>query len=323
MREGDVALRNAYPRLFRNLEGVRFEGRVHEQVAPSLERCGMITRSSDIVIEHLGYDQGYDVVAQKTRRNNALLLKQVQEHPYDSYARFQLGNSQSILGEYDAAYETLTQVLATKKLSASVASSALNILAEIEIRHGQMEKAIDHANRSLTLAENQMLAKWFLAVAFTGNREYAKALEILLPLRHYSVKKGKIPAFDVVIEPWKIQLQIALCQWALENYEEAIKSIRQAEEFNAMNGSLYETEIKWMLERKDLDGVGTALEQAFRRSALTYSHFKRAIDGALKEGELTYALAFLKYMEQSIPSQIPVEMRPRFEALTLKLAQLV
>ena len=32
---------NFFPRLFRNVQGARFEGKVHEQVTPSLERLGV------------------------------------------------------------------------------------------------------------------------------------------------------------------------------------------------------------------------------------------------------------------------------------------
>jgi glycosyltransferase involved in cell wall biosynthesis len=68
-----------FPRLFKKLPGVRFEGRVHEQIFPALERAGARVESSDIVIKHTGYATSRDQIRAKARRNADLLSADLAE----------------------------------------------------------------------------------------------------------------------------------------------------------------------------------------------------------------------------------------------------
>src|SRR5439155_2071405 len=42
-------------RLFRNLQGLRWEHRIHEQILPGLKDRGATVRWSDVVVHHVGY----------------------------------------------------------------------------------------------------------------------------------------------------------------------------------------------------------------------------------------------------------------------------
>jgi tetratricopeptide (TPR) repeat protein len=230
LRDGAVAQRNAYPRLFRSHPSVRFEGRVHEQITPSLERMGWAIHPSDLVIEHLGYDQGYSTVVEKAQRNRNILQKQLHEEPDNAYARFQYGNTLSVLGEYDEAYQELQRVLTSTKLSTSVSASVLNLLSEIDIRNEQPHQAIEHAQRSLAKAPNQKMARWFLAVAYMNSKEYSHALSLLHELMEQKPKwaRGVVPSFDVAIEPWKLFFQQGICCEGLQQYDKATEAFLAA-----------------------------------------------------------------------------------------------
>jgi glycosyltransferase involved in cell wall biosynthesis len=224
LRDGTALQRNAYPRLFRSHPTVRFEGRVHEQITPSLERKGWKIHSSDLVIEHLGYGQGLQTVIEKAQRNRAILKKQLQEEPDNAYARFQFGNTLSILGEYDEAYGELQQALASAKLSSSVGSSAFNILSEMDVRNGQFERVLEHAQQSLAKAPNQKMARWFLLVAYIEKRDFVHALSVIHELMEQKPKwaHGITPAFDFNVEPWKLFFQQGICYEGLQQFDKAI-----------------------------------------------------------------------------------------------------
>ncbi|HVN48237.1 MAG TPA: glycosyltransferase [Bacteroidota bacterium] len=230
LKDGCVAQRNAYPRLFRSHPSVRFEGRVHEQITPSLERIGWSIHPSDLVIDHLGYAQGFDTVTKKAQRNCEILKKQIEDEPNNAYAMFQYGNTLSILGKYDDAYRAVQQSLTSQQLSSSVSASAFNLITEMEIRNGQFVHAIDHATQSLTQASNQTLARWFLAVAYTGCKDYSKALAVLGELKQLQRKRtqGTVPAFDVNVERWKILYQQGICFEGLQEYEHAVEAFLAA-----------------------------------------------------------------------------------------------
>ena len=77
-------------RLFRNLPEIRWEGRVHEQIAPSAARSGAILRRTEIAILHYGYDN--EVIRRaKIDRNLRLLELQNAEQPDNGHTLFYLG----------------------------------------------------------------------------------------------------------------------------------------------------------------------------------------------------------------------------------------
>ena len=61
-------------RLFRNRPDVRWEYRIHEQILLSIRRTGAILRSTEVVIDHHGYDDP-DLRQRKLHRNNAAVGK--------------------------------------------------------------------------------------------------------------------------------------------------------------------------------------------------------------------------------------------------------
>jgi tetratricopeptide (TPR) repeat protein len=230
LRDGAVVQRNAYPRIFRSYPSVRFEGRVHEQITPSLERMEWAIHPSDLMIEHLGYGQGFNTVVEKAQRNREILKKQLEEEPKNAYARFQFGNTLSVLGEYNEAYQELQKALESTKLSSSVRASAFNLLSEMDIRNGQFDQALEHAQQSLAKASNQKMARWFLAVAYIGSKEYSPALSVLYELMEQKPKwtRGVVPAFDVNVEPWKIFFQQGICYEGLKQYDKAMEAFLAA-----------------------------------------------------------------------------------------------
>ena len=67
---GQAAVINAWPRLFRNHSEIRYEGRVHEQLSPSIARLGGTVAATDLVIDHRGYHQDFTDQQAKQARNH-------------------------------------------------------------------------------------------------------------------------------------------------------------------------------------------------------------------------------------------------------------
>jgi tetratricopeptide (TPR) repeat protein len=98
-------------RLFPNRSDVNWEGRIHEQLAPSLKRLGYRFQATDIVISHSGYDDP-QVLAAKSRRNRALLERQRAECPDDPFTALSLGMELLSAGLPLEAVEPLEQAYA-------------------------------------------------------------------------------------------------------------------------------------------------------------------------------------------------------------------
>jgi tetratricopeptide (TPR) repeat protein len=97
-------------RLFRNHPAIRWQYRVHEQIAPAINLQGHPIRPVDIVINHSGYDDPH-VHRRKLQRNARLLELDLQDRPNDAFVLFNLGTAYEELGRTAQAIPLLRQSL--------------------------------------------------------------------------------------------------------------------------------------------------------------------------------------------------------------------
>ncbi len=83
-------------RLFRNLPGIEYQGIIHEQVTPSLQRLGgelgLVLASADVEVEHHGYTDEVMDQRGKNERNERLFHKQLAALPDDVYSHYKFGD---------------------------------------------------------------------------------------------------------------------------------------------------------------------------------------------------------------------------------------
>ncbi|MEW6181594.1 MAG: glycosyltransferase [Bacillota bacterium] len=89
-------------RMFRNRKAYRFQGRIHEQIKPSIlkENPAAAIGHSNLEIMHYGYVFGANT-AKKTLRNIALLEQELAGNPTDPFQNYNLGVSYFSLGDLD------------------------------------------------------------------------------------------------------------------------------------------------------------------------------------------------------------------------------
>jgi len=111
--EGDAFVHIA-PRLWRHHPECRFERAVHEQILPAWQRLGYRTQLSRVRFKHYGYLAGACRDRNKIARNMAILRREAERRPHDSFTRFnlgveylRLGDYESALNEFQAAFRTL------------------------------------------------------------------------------------------------------------------------------------------------------------------------------------------------------------------------
>jgi tetratricopeptide (TPR) repeat protein len=166
-----------YPRLFRRMEGIKFEGRIHEQITPSLVLAGARFEESNIVIEHLGYSQQDDIIEQKKKRNLQSLLQIVKEEPSNAYALFQLGQNYLIMKENEKGVEYLKRSLELGTLTKTITASALALLAQCYNKIGDFKQAEEFCIKSLEIAPNQLFAKLLLGEIYSNSGEFDSSLK--------------------------------------------------------------------------------------------------------------------------------------------------
>ncbi|MEN6485327.1 MAG: glycosyltransferase [Syntrophobacteraceae bacterium] len=101
-------------------EDIRFEGRIHEQLFPSVQRLGLPLIALDILIQHEGYaDQGACVG--KMRRNLRILEEELHGGRNDPELHFFLARTYLGLGQEQEAVEAFTRTIQGMERTGSTA----------------------------------------------------------------------------------------------------------------------------------------------------------------------------------------------------------
>jgi len=174
---GDVTIYQDQPlvRLFRRAPHIRYEGRIHEQVSPSIVRAGGALGASDLWIVHHGYARTTAQGSSRAQRNLALLAEAVREAPDDAYLHYQLGATQKAVGD-PAAAASLERALSKRgALSPSAEADARMKLAQLAAARGDDKTALAEARRCLAIDPHNAIALQLQIVTAIGLSQLAEA----------------------------------------------------------------------------------------------------------------------------------------------------
>ncbi|WP_337873462.1 hypothetical protein, partial [Ignavibacterium sp.] len=143
-----------YVRFFRNHPQARFEGKVHEQITPSLEKLNYKFIHSDILIHHIGYDISKEGKKQKAKRNLSLLLDDYAASKND-YSLFQIAQSYHILENYSESKKFFLQLTASQKISKQLKAEAHCYLSQIFFNEFRNSDADKHIRTAISLNSTQ------------------------------------------------------------------------------------------------------------------------------------------------------------------------
>lgn len=143
-----------YPRLFANSQGIKFSGKVHEQITDSLVANGYEIFSSKIVINHFGYNISKEEKKNKAKRNLSLLLIEYEtiKSPYYAY---QLGLTYQILDDEENASKYFKIASENTKLERHLRAYSYTSLAFIAHQNHKVQEAEKNVLYSLKLDERQ------------------------------------------------------------------------------------------------------------------------------------------------------------------------
>jgi glycosyltransferase involved in cell wall biosynthesis len=130
----------AQVRLFRNLPGLRWDYRVHEQILPALRKAGQVVGFTDITIAHTGYADAA-LGRRKLERNLRLLHLEREERPDDPFNLFNLGWAYAGLDRPADAIPFLQRSLELSRPSDSITSKLYILLTRCHRRLGQHHAA--------------------------------------------------------------------------------------------------------------------------------------------------------------------------------------
>lgn len=116
-------------KLFRNGLGLKFEGRIHEQILEPIYRIGGTVERSDLYVIHSGYDYSPDGQRKKRARDLLLLEKDLADRPDHPFVLFNIGMTAFHMKDYAKAVPALERCLALSKPQESTVRKVYAMLA--------------------------------------------------------------------------------------------------------------------------------------------------------------------------------------------------
>jgi tetratricopeptide (TPR) repeat protein len=172
-------------RLFRRTASHRYEQRIHEQIAPSIERAGGRIGEVDVVVLHHGYARQLAQGTLRAERNLRLLERSVRDAPDDPYLAFELGCTLRALGRLEEARAELERArgLDRDRLAPSARATLLTRLSQLALARKDDRQARTLAEESLRIDPTDGLARQVLALASVGCGDLVAALGAFEALR--------------------------------------------------------------------------------------------------------------------------------------------
>jgi glycosyltransferase involved in cell wall biosynthesis len=198
-------------RMFRQHGKYRFEGRIHEQVTPSILRNQGKIEDLDAILFHYGYisktSQGSQI---RFERNIALLDEALRENPSDAYLLYQIGVAYKAAGKSTFANEKLLAAVHQKnaELGDEVLTDLYMKLAQIELGNDQFAAAVKYAQNSLEAAPHNVISRYVLALALLFDKKIGAAYAEFLKVKEIGA--------DALGDPQELETVIAYCKQVLE-----------------------------------------------------------------------------------------------------------
>lgn len=163
---------NAHPRLFKNHQGIKFNGRIHEQIIDSIIKTGKNIEPTDVEIEHFGYDLDYESLKKKLNRNIELLHKQLEENEGSGIDCFHLGETYSMIFDWENAVKNYKKAIYSGDLPVENRILAYQNLGTAFLNINRLDEAIEEELMALNLNSAVSAPHLVIARAAFLKREY-------------------------------------------------------------------------------------------------------------------------------------------------------
>ncbi len=214
-------------RLFRNLPGVKFTGRIHEQVYDSIANHGYTSAEiPGFVFYHYGYQPSIMEKKNKVERSLNILYKELEDKPDFAFNWFNLANTYTVNGRHKDASRTGHKALELLKKSKSTtiySTMLLQILLRSATLLGRVEECAELCEYAKDNGHYSVLMQTEVAYAYFLNGNYETALTEIdkaLEMEWDPTLYG-----DKAVVEYKRHLIKAEILIALERFDEALEYI--------------------------------------------------------------------------------------------------
>ncbi|MCO5251295.1 MAG: glycosyltransferase [Candidatus Kapabacteria bacterium] len=215
-------------RIFRNHQGFKFEGKIHEQIAKSILNSGFEIVKSDLKIIHHGYNLPKNLLDKKHLRNLEMLDDEdlISGNPIYLFHR---AKTFLALGYVTKAEQDINQALNKVAKSHVSYPSILNYATVIARNKGEYQDAYFYSIESLKIEPNQLTAHLNLAELFLSANDFANAslhYQIIFDRQKDVAKKISLGG-DIELPQEVYVPKMAYCYYRINNFEKANQLLEQ------------------------------------------------------------------------------------------------
>ncbi len=229
-------------RIIPNRKGVRFEGRVHEQVLPSLQRTGIAIQPVDITIMHTGYHDP-DTRAAKARRNLEILTDELREGKDTASQHFFMAMACIGLEDYGQCLEHLKKAR-ERRTDEDWLHFSYTISTDCLLRLGRAEDACQEIEAGTKLYPDSPLLHYYLGVACMRAGRDAQAAAALKKAASLPLKVDSYPSppdldAAILFQYGKALEKTGQTDEAINAYARALKSGDRQKDLHQALGMAY------------------------------------------------------------------------------------
>ncbi|WP_144701966.1 tetratricopeptide repeat-containing glycosyltransferase family 2 protein [Fictibacillus phosphorivorans] len=179
-------------RLFRNVKGYSFSGRIHEDIAPSILKSGDVIQTIPIVLNHYGYLNQTLQDKNKSERNLQLVELALKENPSDVRCLYAYGAEQLQQGRNVEALQTFISILETLPVSSDIFPDVLLKTISIYKLKNDIAMVLQLTEKGLNYFPHFTDLLDLKAEVLSAQKDYSSAIKSLQQSLQAGNEKGKL-----------------------------------------------------------------------------------------------------------------------------------
>lgn len=182
-------------RIFPKVDGVKFEGKIHEQVVYNLQRLGLRLVNTDIHVRHSGY-RDLTTIQEKSERNLRILRKELERDPENVLLHFYTSRTLAGMGRQDEAVfhmRKITEDERIRKNERQFFMDASLLLGKYYVELKLFDEAISIFKNLCTAYEEKGLVHFCLGESLFLVKDYKGAIEALRKSLLFPINVGLLP----------------------------------------------------------------------------------------------------------------------------------